>query len=92
MLVLKQIVQSAQSAREDAADESDVLEAWISLGGVNQQTTQSTIRDAATLSSAISTLKTENILLKYSPAGYPFVFSSLPPHPPTRILCSPTRV
>ena len=29
---LKQIVKSAQSAREDAADESDVLEAWISLG------------------------------------------------------------
>ena len=29
---LKQVVRSAQSIREDAADESDVLEAWISLG------------------------------------------------------------
>jgi hypothetical protein len=28
----EQVVRSAQSIREDAADESDVLEAWISLG------------------------------------------------------------
>ena len=32
---MKQVVSSALSAKEDAADESDVLEAWISLGAAN---------------------------------------------------------
>ena len=35
--LLKQIVRSALSHIEEAADESDVLEAWISLGVGNAQ-------------------------------------------------------
>jgi hypothetical protein len=34
-LCMKQVVRSALSAKEDAADESDVLEAWVSLGAAN---------------------------------------------------------
>ena len=32
---MQQVVRSALSAKEDATDESDVMEAWISLGGTN---------------------------------------------------------
>ena len=32
---MQQVVRSALSAKEDATDESDVMEAWISLGGTH---------------------------------------------------------